>query len=52
MIFGSVASILVSQLVTESITPLLYILFGSALCSLALIIYYRNKTKALQLQTS
>lgn len=52
MIFGSVASILVSQLVTESITPLLYILFGSALCSLALIIYYRNKNKAVQLQTS
>lgn len=52
MIFGSVASILVAQLVTESVKPLLYILFGSALCSLALVLYYLNRRKTYALQTS
>ena len=52
MIFGSVASILVAQLVTESVKPLLYILFGSALCSLVLVLYYLNRRKTYALQTS
>ena len=45
MIFGSIASILVSQLVTQSVTPLLYILFGGAVFSLVLVLYYKNNQK-------
>ena len=52
MIFGSLASILVAQLVTESVAPLLYILFCSALCSLVLVLFYLNKRKLFKAQTS
>ena len=52
MIFGSVASILVAELVTESVKPLLFILFGSAVCSLLLILFYLNKRKAYKFQTT
>ena len=43
MIFGSIGSILVSQLVTQSVIPLLYLLVGCALCSTFLILYYRYR---------
>ncbi len=52
MIFGSVASILVAELVTESVKPLLFILFGSAVCSLLLVLFYLNKRKAYKFQTT
>jgi len=52
MIFGSFASILVAQLVTESVAPLLYILFCSALCSLILVLFYLNKRKSYKIQAS
>lgn len=45
MIFGSVASIAVSQLVTDGVMPLLFILFSCALCSMLLILYYRRRIK-------
>ncbi len=52
MIFGSVASILVAELVTESEKPLLFILFGSAVCRLLLVLFYLNKRKAYKFQTT
>ncbi|MEZ7494009.1 multidrug effflux MFS transporter [Leeuwenhoekiella aequorea] len=45
MIFGSVASIAVSQLVTDGVMPLLFILFSCAFCSMLLILYYRRRIK-------
>ncbi|MGO4913081.1 multidrug effflux MFS transporter [Leeuwenhoekiella sp. W20_SRS_FM14] len=43
MIFGSIASIAVSQLVTVGVMPLLYLLFTCALCSMLLIFFYKRK---------
>lgn len=51
MIFGSIASILVTAFVTESIVPLFYIVFGCSLFSLLLISLYKRKIAQLAIDS-
>ena len=43
MIFGSVASVLVTKFVTVSIVPLFYIVFGCSIFSFILVLFYKRK---------
>ncbi len=52
MVFGSLSSILVTALVTESIKPLFYIVFGCSIFSLILVLLYKRKMPELAVENS